>query len=245
MRSIPVWSSLLLGLVFLPAASGNEKEARALVDKAIKAHGGASRLQKALQCTRTDTGHQVILSREVPFVSQVTRSLPDRVRLQIELDKKITTTLVLDGNRGWQSEAGAPAVALPAPRLREMREEAYVWWLTTLVPLTTSGVTLSSLDPIKIDGEPALGIKVTRRGYADTKMYFLQRNGLLAKIERRVNEGGRDVDKEYIYSSYKEFDGLTLPTKEIVKVNKDKYTEFTISNYRFPDKLGAAAFARP
>ena len=67
--------------------------------------------------------------------------------------------------------------------VRELREEAYVWWLTTLVPITKTGFTLTTIDKITIDGDTAVGIKVSHKGYADTKMYFLARNGLLAKID--------------------------------------------------------------
>lgn len=240
-----ILAAVLAGLALAAPAAANEKEARAIVERAIKAHGGAAALEKASQCKRTDTGTQAVLTRDLPFVSQVTRSLPDRVRLEIELDRRVSSVLVLDGNRGWQSEAGGSAVALPAARVRELREEAYVSWLTTLVPLTKPGFTLSTVEKVKIDGEPAVGVRVARRGHADSRMYFLERNGLLAKIERRVNEGGRDVEKEYLYGGYKEFEGATLPTKETVRVNREKFTEFTISNYSFPDKLGASTFARP
>jgi hypothetical protein len=245
MRRIPQAVIVLTALALAMPVAATEKEARAILEKGIKAHGGAAALEKALVCKRTDTGMQSLGTRDVPFVSQVTRSLPDRVRLQIELDKKINTTLVLDGNKGWQSEGGAAATGLPPSRVRELREEAYVWWLSTLIPITRKGFKLSTVDSIKIDGEPAVGIKVIHKGHADTRLYFLERNGLLARIDRRTAEGGVQVDKEYLYGGYKEISGLTVPTKETVKVNNRKHTEFTISNYSFPGKLGAGAFARP
>src|SRR5262249_29689439 len=123
------WPLLVLALAAGPAAA-NEKEAQAVVERAIKAQGGADALSKALVCKRTDTGKQALAIGETPFVSQVTRSLPERVRLQVELDKRIKTTLVLDGDKGWQREGNAPAAQLPASRVKEWREEAYVWWLT-------------------------------------------------------------------------------------------------------------------
>lgn len=236
---------LLLVVALTSTLRADDKDAAAIVERAIKAHGGAEALAKAAQCKRTDTGTQAVVTRDVPFVSQVTRSLPDRVRLHIELDKKITSTLVLDGSKGWQTEGDAPAATLPAARVKELREEAYVWWLTTLVPLTKSGFTLTALPATKIDGEAVVGVRVVRKGNAETKMYFLERNGLLMKIERRVTEGGTPVDKEYLYSLYKEVDGVTLPTKEVVKVNGQKYTELTTSNYTFPAKLDAGTFAKP
>jgi hypothetical protein len=241
MRRIPRPALLLAALALAAPAAAGEKEARAILDRAIKAHGGAAALEKALVCRRTDTGTQALGPKDVSFVSQVTRSLPDRVRLQIELDKKINTTLVLDGRKGWQSEGGAPSTPLPAARVRE----AYVWWLTTLVPLTKPEFKLTTVDRIKIDGEPAAGIRVSHKDFPVTRMYFLERNGLLAKVERRAVKAGLSVDQEYLYSGYKEFSGLTLPTKEVVKIDNRKDSEFTISNYSFPAKLGAGAFARP
>ncbi len=243
MRRIP---TLTLGLLLLAASpvAASDKEALAVVERAIKAHGGEAALVKALMCKRTDTGTQALLGRDMPFVSQVTRSLPDKVRLQIELDKRVKTTIVLNGDRGWQTEGG-PAVELLTQRLKELREESYLWWLTTLVPLTKPGFTLSIVSDIKVDGEAAAGIKVVRKGHADTRMYFLKRNGLLAKIERTTTEAGLSVDKEYLYSTFKDFDGVKLPTREVVKVNGRKWTAFTISDYSFPTKFDKSTFSRP
>ena len=243
MRRIP-WLALF---VLLPAFSnaGEKEDTKGILARAIRAHGGADALAKASQCTRTDSGMQDIAGRETPFVSAVTRSLPDRVRVKVDLDKKISTTLVLDGAKGWYQEGESPAVPLPAARLKEMREETYVQWLTTLVPLTKPGFTITALPKIKIEAESAVGFKVARKGNADTKMYFLERNGLLVKVERRVSEGGAMVDKEYLYGGFREFDGATLPTREVVSINGRKYTTVSISGYKFPEKFEAGTFNRP
>jgi hypothetical protein len=244
MRRTPILGMAFLVVLAAPARA-SEKEALALIERAIKVQGGEAALTKAQQATRTDKGTQALLGRDVPFTSKVTRSLPDKVRLEIELDKKVKTTIVLNGNKGWQTEGG-PAAQQSAQRVKEMREEVYVWWLTTLVPLKKkSGFTLSTIPDVKVDGEAAAGIKVVRKGYADTRMYFLKRNGVLVKIERRVSEAGLPVDKEYLYSAYKDFDGVKLHAKELIKVNGRKWTEFTISDYRFPAKLDAGTFAKP
>jgi hypothetical protein len=243
MRRIPVLAVGLLVLLVAPLRA-SEKEARLLVERAIKAQGGADGLTKALQCKRTDTGTQALLGRDLPFVSKVTRSLPGKVRLQIDLDKKVKTTIVLNGETAWQTEGG-PAVRLQAQRVKELQEEAYVWWLATLVPLTRTGFTLSSIPGVKVQGEDTAGVKVVRKGRAETRMYFLKRNGLLAKVERRVTEAGQGVDKEYFYSGYKDQGGVKLHTKELVKVNGRKWTEFTISDTSFPAKIEPGAYAKP
>ena len=121
-----------------------------------------------------------------------------------------------------------------------------MWWLTTLTPLTKGGFTLSMLPEIKLGGESAVGVKVVQKGHADTKMYFLKtRTACLRRSSARTSEAGLPVDKEYFYRAYKEFDGVRLHTKELLKVNGRKWTELTISDYRFPAKLEASTFAKP
>jgi hypothetical protein len=235
---------LVLFLALPAALRADDKEVKEVLERAIKAHGGAAVLAKSAQMKRTDTGTQAVLGKQLPFTSQVVRSLPDRIRLQIEIDRSIKTLIVLDGDKAWESQGG-PAVAQSAQRVREMREEVYVDWVTTLVPLTKPGFTLSSLPRAKVGSEPAAGIKVVRKGHADTNLYFLERNGLLVKVERRTTVAGLAVDKEYLYSAFRDFEGLKLHTKEVVQINGKKFTEFTISDVSMPARLEPRTFAKP
>ena len=235
-----------LGLVTMVGpAKADEKEAKAIVERAIAAHGGAEALTKARKCKRTDKGKQTLLDKEEPFVSQVTLELPDKVRLQIEMGKILKTTLVLDGETGWQADNGGPAVKMLARRTGEVREEAFLWYITTLVHLLGREFTLSTLAESKVGTEAVVGVKVERKGHADSKLYFNKRNGILLRAERRVSEAGLEVDKEYLYEGHKGFGGAMLPTKETIKVNKRKWTETTIGDYTFPAKFDATTFAKP
>jgi outer membrane lipoprotein-sorting protein len=242
MRRIPI---LCLALLLLACPlRADEKEAKAIVERAIKAQGGSEALSKALHCSRTDSGVLWSAGREVPLSSKVSLGLPGKMRWEIELDKKIKTTIVLNGDKGWQTEGG-PARELSAQRVKELVEEAYVLWIATLVPLTKDGFTLSTVDDVKVDGEEAAGVKVVKKGHAETLMYFLKRNGALVRINRKVSEGGLTVEKEYLYSNYKDFDGVKLHTRELVKVNGSKWNEFTISAYTFVKKFDKGTFAKP
>ena len=91
-------------------------------------------------------------------------------------------TIVVNGDKGWQS-AGGPAMALGAERLREIRNEMYVLWLTTLTPLKKDDVQLSPLPDIKVHGEAAAGIKATSKGHPDVKLYFDKKTHLLVKVD--------------------------------------------------------------
>jgi hypothetical protein len=226
-------------------AGADDKDAKAIVKRAIAAHGGAEALEKALKCKRTDKGKQFVNLKEEPFVSQVTRSLPDKVRLQVKMGKTFETVIVLDGETGWQADNGGPAAKMLAARTGEVREEAYLWYVTTLVPLLNPEFALSTLPESKVGTEAIVGVKVERKGHADTRLYFNKRNGILLSAERRVAEAGLAVDKEYLYEGHRSFGGAMLPTKETVKLNKRKWTEFAISDYTFPTKFDATTFAKP
>jgi hypothetical protein len=226
-------------------SAADDKDAKAIVQRAIAAHGGAEALEKTLKCKRTDKGKLAVVDKEEPFVSEVTRSLPDKVRLQVKLGKTLRTTIVLDGETGWQADNGGPAAKMLAARTREVREEAFLWYVTTLVPLLKPEFTLSTLPESKVGAESVVGVRVEHKGHADTKLYFSKRNGLLLSAERRVTEAGLPMDKEYLYEGHRNFGGAMLPTKEVEKHNKRKWTELSISDYSFPTKFDAATFAKP
>jgi hypothetical protein len=225
-------------------ARASEKEARALVDRAIRAHGGTAALSKAQTCVRTDAGTQAFPGKDLPFTAEVVRQLPDRVRLSVEIDKRLKLVIVLDGDKGWERGVG-PAVEMSKQRVSEMQEEAYVWWLSTLVPLTQRGFTLSTLPDAKVEGKDVAGVKVVRKGRHDASLYFSKRSGLLLKISRRVPEAGVLFDKDYLFSAYKDFGLARLPTREVVMLNGRRYTDVTVKGYRFLTRAPEGTFGRP
>jgi hypothetical protein len=217
--------------------------ALAIVEKAIKAHGGAAALKKTQTCTRSDSGALIRADKNVPFTGEVVRSLPDRVKTSIDIDKRLQVVIVFNGTRGWERSTG-PAVEMNKTRLEEAREEAHVMWLSTIVPLK-KGYALTVLPESKVDGEAVVGVKAVRKGYADSNLYFSKRTGLLLKIARRVPEASILTDKEYIYSGHKAFGGAMLPTREVVTLNGRRFTEVTIREWKFPASIRASTFGRP
>ena len=126
-----------------------------------------------------------------------------------------------------------------------MRNELYVLWLATLTPLKKDDVTLAPVADIKVNGEPAAGVKATSKGRPDVKLYFDKKTHLLVKVERRVSEAGVAVDKEDFYSDYKEFDGVQLPTKLTFLVSGRKFSELSSATYKLPKKIDESVFAKP
>jgi hypothetical protein len=241
MRLLGIWT---LGLAFLyePSAAASDPDARAAVERAVQAQGGAAALSRAAVASRKVKG-VLFLKQEAAFQGTETFQLPDRLRLSVELSRT-PFVQVLDGSRGWEQSGGTTAEMTPL-RLAEVQEEAYVWWLATLAPLLKDGVDLSLLPPEKVKDRPAVGVLARTRGRPESALYFDKESGRLVKIVRRAHEGGSEVRKEYFYDDYRDVDGARLPTRETVLRDGQKFSEVTYSDYCLLREPDAKAFTRP
>jgi hypothetical protein len=224
-------------------SAGEHEDALAVVEQAIKAHGGADALARMQNVQRSGAGTITLGKNTQAFTAEVAWSLPDRLRMALVLDKKFPVTTVLNGDKGWQS-SGGPAMEMGAEGLRELRDELAVRRLATLTPLTRGEFKLAPLPEVKVNGEPAVGVKAAQ-GKTEMKLYFDKKTHLLVKIERRASEGGQMLDKEYVFSDHKEFDGVQLPTKEVVLLNGRKFSEESGMTYKMPRKIDDAVFGKP
>jgi hypothetical protein len=116
-------------------------------------------------------------------------------------------------------------------RLKELREDGYAKWLTTLLPLKKDSAF--RLEPLS----GVAGVKVSRAGHADVKLYFDEKSHLLVKMERQAGET--------TYSAYRDFDGVKRPTRVVQTVGGKKFLEVTEVSYKFPRKVEEATFAKP
>jgi len=237
---------LILPLLVLPAASlpaSDREDALLVIDRAIKFQGGEDGLRKAQTGVRKGTGNLVVGGADIPFTDEVTFALPDKVRMAVELSKRIQIITVVNAGQGWQRSGGA-ANDLGKEHREELSEELYIWWLTTLVPLKMPGVDLSLVPGTNVAGKPATGIKVASKGHREVRMYFDKESGLLVKIVGQTKIAGILVDKEYLYGNYKEFDGVRLYTRLTELINGQKNSELTSATYtlRKPDDT---LFAKP
>jgi hypothetical protein len=220
--------------------------ARAVIQRAVEAHGGVDRLARLKSHVRTMKG-ELNFGGAVPATCEVSCELPGKGRYAYELDKgnqKAQITLVINGDKGWQSGPGG-AKEMSKQQLDEVDEELYVLWVTTLVALRDEGFALSALPEIKVADQPAAGVKVTRKGRPDLKLYFDKKTGLLVKAERKGTEAGIAINREYFFTEPKEFDGLKLPTRQVVFDNSNRKAEWAGITYKLVGKLDDSTFSKP
>ena len=238
----------LAAAVILAAATsgraGDREQALALVQEAIKAHGGEEALNQVRILSRTGAGTMSAADSSLPFTEESILALPDRLRMSMDLNKRHQVTLVLNRDKGWQA-IGGTVFELGKERLDEIREEAYALWLTTLTPLLQTAITLTPVPDISVDGVPAAGVKVTAKGHFDAKLYFDKRSHLLVKLERRTREAGLLLDKAYLFGDYKDVDGVKLPVRQSEWLNGKKLIERTSATYKVLRSVDEKTFGKP
>ena len=231
--------------VCVPAVvpAGERDEALAVLNKAIKAHGGAAALDKARMRSRSGKG-VVTIGGEVRITAEETFHFPDRCRLVIDLERS-RIVLVLNGAKGWTQTGGATR-EMNEETVKEKQEELYVWWLMNLTPLLKDEFELKPLADAKVNGEDAAVVKVSHKSYPDVRLFFDKKSGLLVKIGRRSTETGASLAKDYFFSDHKEFDGVKMPTKEIVTINgTTKMSEVTYNTNKVLSQVEDKLFDKP
>jgi hypothetical protein len=223
-------------------------DARDWVEQAVHAHAGTdARLAKLQNYVQTARGTVNFVGSDVAATREGQLNLPDRVRWSFEFSqpgRKLPIILCVNGAKGWRSLTGANQ-DMPPSEVDLIREESYCFWLATLVPLGNKGFTLARLPDDKVDGQPAVVVKVSAPGKPDVLLSFDKVKRLLVKASFRGHEAGAEVTKDYLFSNFREFEGLKLPTKQVELKDGKKAAEWLIEGYKFPDKFADSVFTKP
>ncbi|MGH7224772.1 MAG: hypothetical protein ACRELF_16235, partial [Gemmataceae bacterium] len=168
-RLLPGLALLLLAAPDLIAA----EDARAIIEKAIQAHGGEAKLAR-LKAVVSKAKGTVKLGSEVAFTRETVWQWPDHLKSVVKLASDPPTTLVetIAGDERWSRRDGKPH-PLAGAKWDELRAQAHVRRLLLLTPLLHDNIyELSALEKIRIDDRPALGVRVVCPGERDVKLYF-------------------------------------------------------------------------
>jgi len=182
------------------------------------------------------------------FTLEDTWQMPHQYKsvMQFELDgKTFIQTQVLNGDQGWINVNGQTQ-PLPKEGLAEMREQKYAEDLDRLLGLRNKGYQLSVLQEVKVDGRPAVGIRVRSEGHRDVNLYFDKSSGLLVKREQQISgETGKPILQEVYFKGYKETDGVKhWMVIEALRDGK-KFLEAKVTQLEFFDKLSDSEFVKP
>jgi outer membrane lipoprotein-sorting protein len=239
--------ALVLGCVPLACA---QEEVKAILEKAVKAHGGAEKLNK-MKCLQSKSkGKLELFGSSIDMTQEVSIKFAGKFREVAELDvngQKVKVISVFDGSKASIMANGQP-VDVTDKIMEEFKEGAHamkVGRLTNL--LTDKSLQLSLLGESKVEGRPAVGVKIASKGHRDIDLYFDKESGMLVKVQTRKNDlqTMQEVDEERIIKEYQEVDGQKVPKKVLVNHEGKKYLELEVFEVKFPDDIDDSEFQKP
>lgn len=220
-----------------------QDDPKAVIQKAIDAQGGKDALVKAQKCRRTSSG-VFSFGQTQNFSDEFVISLPDKLRLTINLTMAERLVLCMNGDKGWSSASGI-AQDLPKEKIAELKDEAYFLRVINLVDLLGQNAKLASLPENKVNGAAVRGVKASIQGGTEVSLYFDKNTGLLSKAERKSKQSGVDVIKGAIFSNYKAYGNVTLPATEAQLLGANKIADIKDIKYFFEEKIDDSLFNSP
>ncbi|HEV3259002.1 MAG TPA: hypothetical protein VG013_19175 [Gemmataceae bacterium] len=246
-----MYGSLVLCLPLALAGSllaDGQADCTALIDKAIKAMGGSDKVAKLQagtgkgKITGQDDGKEITVTYEVSW-----QGLDQyRIDADAQFDGNSKQALVIvNGAKGWfKSEERVEAA--PKGLVSLIKDTFYGMRMPQLLPvLKGKGYKLSPLGELKVGGHPALGVRVVHKDHKDVSLFFDKKTGLPVKSEISLKgPDGKELALEYLYSDYKDFDGVQHCTQITIKADGKEFT-MEMSELTLEDKLDDSVFDKP
>jgi hypothetical protein len=241
---------LAAALVVAPAIRADDAaDAKAIVEKAIKAHGhkpGPPAVTTWKEKIAFDA-----LGTPLELDTEWTVLVPDKLRIQTTVavqGQKIDFLIVLNGEKMWFL-ANGQLLDSPPQQLSEMLTEMNRMWATSLTPLLAGDeFQLATAKEKMVNGKPAAGVAVRNGKRPIVTLYFDKETGLLVKREATVKDPGTDdkeVLEEAVVSDYKEAGGRKFHTKVVVTRDGKPFYRSEVSMPRAVEKPDPKLFDKP
>jgi hypothetical protein len=227
----------------------DEQDAKAVLDKAIKALGGEEKLGKAEAVRWKSKGKITFNDNENEIATQTTVQGLDHYRGEFEGDfggNTVKGVTVLNGDKGWR-KFGDNFMEMDADAVANTKRTLYLQVLpATLVRLKGKGFKVESAGEEKVGDKPAAVLKVTAPDGKDFKLYFDKESGLPVKqVATVAGFNGEEFTQETTYGNYKDFDGIKKATKIESKRDGSRFIETEITEFKVLDKVDPETFSEP
>jgi len=238
-----------LHLACLGAVRAEEKdEAKAVVDKALKAMGGEANIARfkagtwKAKMAASEGGKDIAITTEGAWQGWNQY----HINAEATVDGRTQAiAYIINGDKGWIKRKEAVDEAKEA-ELSLIKNGLYAMRTPQrLAEFKGKDFKLSHLGEMKINDKEAVGVSVAHKDWKDISVYFDKEDGLPVKCEiRQTDPQGKEITAEFFYSDYKEMDGVKHPTKVLIKFDGREAT-MEFSEIKSKDKVEDSEFAKP
>jgi hypothetical protein len=227
-----------------------QEEARAIIERAIKVHGGAEALRRIRADRVKFKGTLVVQGHNTPFMAETIVQLPSKYKNVLSMDHdgdKHTIVHIVNGNNVYITLDGRPLKAEPA-QLAEIRSGMELERAKRLLPLLEDrSYQLAMAEEVEVNDRPAVGVRITGRGRREMRLYFDKEFGLLVRAENRIDggKGKEEIRQHYFFGDFKDIGGYKRPTKVRAYRNSKQIMEAELLDAKPLDKVDETEFAKP
>jgi hypothetical protein len=248
-------SLAILLLAFGPLLAGSaargdgQTDARAVIDKAIKALGGEEKL-KARSTIRAQ-GKLVVTLNNAPISLTFDALLHHHDQLRSDMVQEANNNpaaFIINRDKAWTKIGDSVIEADESiPVMRGVYDSVRL--CQTLLPARGPDAKLSLFGEVKEDNRPAVGVTISRKDHPDVLVLFDKETGVPIKSELRIkNRDKKEFTWTVFYDEYKDFDGFKHFSKMRFKIDgleMPTSAELTISAIAPADAAKDADFAKP
>jgi hypothetical protein len=242
-------AALALVIVLAPSARAAD-EPKDILEKAIKAHGGADVLNKYKAVQFKAKGKIDIPGvGEVEYTQETMTMVPDKFKdsMEFKVAGQNVSVLTLINKDKIVIEVNGTAIDLGDKVKDALKDIGHVMEVGRLVPLRDKKYELSIIGEDKVEGKKVVGVRVAAKNHTDVSVFFDKETGLLTKVEYRTTDvtSGNEINEERIITEYqKSKDGIQVPKTVIVKRDGKKLLETEVTDYTMLEKLDDSEFKK-
>ena len=224
-------------------------DAKGIIEKAIKAMGGAEKLDKMQSYTSKMKGKVFVMGLDIDLKATSTVS-GDRMRIESDIEvmgMQIKQLQIFNKDQGW-IVTNDMKMDMTDDMVASIKERVYSSRVGRLTPLLKDkDFKLSVIGESKVEGQDAIGIRVECKGHSDTSVYFDKKTHFIVKTERREKDpmGGTEFNAENFLSDYKEVDGLKMAQKIKVIHDGKEFLNADVLEYKAETDVSDTLFAKP
>jgi hypothetical protein len=226
-------------------------EARTVLERAIRAHGGADKLERTKRGRLKASVNGKSNGGDFQWAWEETFDLPGRFHWRIEETTKGRTAFMeyaIDGTRGWRRAGKLPPETIREPEPEPLERHWHAVLAQLLLFSRSKDTELKFLGEEMKDGR-RLAIISARSPRAAADLYFDRATGLLARaVSPRPNPmAGKETKvliAENVYDDYKQIQGVQYPMHSKA-INPDSTLDIKIVSLEFLDKIDDGNFAKP
>lgn len=223
----------------LPSASAAQS-VDVIVAQALRAKGGVERIQSVRGLTMRGTMKADGL--DVPMTLTTLRPHYFRQEAQVQ---GATVVQAFDGERAWVLNPLVVATpqALPDEHARRMKDQAD--FDGPLLETARKGIVITFDKFERIEGRGANCLRIARAEGPVQRLCLDADSGLELRSSVEIDEEGRKVRIDTLFSDYRTVDGLTLPFRVRTLVNGRPQSQLVIDRVELESNVDTALFKMP